>query len=360
MKILFGLLILFLSFDSLIAQIIDTIPFTKTVGLMRVPIQINGNTYSFIFDTGAESCGIRADLIDEVKAKWLTEDTLYDSHDNKSIQSIYEFDSIKMGNKVFRQIEMISFPNNPMFSCLEIDGIIGVNIIKQCNWIFDFGAEHIEIVDNAFEFKDEGFELITFRIEGLRPKIFLSIDGKMIDFLFDSGATLSEIDSVSYTIIKDDIISSYHNVRETGGVNTHDYKTEGVRFSLNLDFGSKYQAEFNTINIGENKIGNRFWNGNKVYLNWMEQKLAIKTTNNTGVKYLDLSFKIKDNTIVISSLTETEQINENELKIGDKVKSINGIVFENNCVLKKYIDNYRENSLELVMDDNRSIRIMKE
>lgn len=360
MKNLLTLFLFLSTLNCLTAQIIDTIPFTKTVGLMKVPVQINGEIYSFIFDTGAEGCAIRSDLIDELNASWVKEEPLYDSHNNESMQSIYKLDSVQLGNKTFNDVHMLSFPNNPIFTCLEIDGIIGVNIIEQCKWIFDFGNEFIGIIEMDFDLIHENFLSLPFFIEGLRPIISLEIGNKTIDFLFDSGATTSDIDSVSVEAVKENILKSYKQIRETSGAITVNYKNEGDRIFVKANISSDYLAEFNTISIGENKIGNRFWNGNQVYLNWKEQKLALRITNDARNKYFGIAFKIKDTSIVVSSLLDTEQMGKHQINIGDRVLSINGITFKNNCELKTYIDNYNGDSFVLVLADKRQIEIMKE
>jgi len=349
---------------NVFCQKTDTIPFIKTVGLMKVPVEINGKVYSFIFDTGAEISAIRADLVKSLGGTWLKSDTLYDAHNNKSIQDIYNVEKVKFGKHEYSDIQMLTFPNNPIFSCLEIDGIIGVNLIKKNSWIFDFDKDQIVIPNSNFSVIENNFTPMKFLIDGLRPKISLLIDNNKIDFLFDSGATVSDVDSATYNRIKASALKTTKQIIETSGALTVDKKSEGERLLSNTSFTSsnqiKYPAHFNLISAGENKIGNQFWNTNQVFLNWEKQQLAVNLSNNQLSKHFPLKFKIQGGNMIISSIASTKQIQDLEIDAGLQILSINGKVFTNNCDLKKYIDSFTGDEFSLELENKAIVTINKE
>ena len=117
---------------------------------------------------------------------------------------------------------------------------------------------------------------------------------------------------------------------------------------------------FNTISEGENKIGNEFWGRNQIFLSWTKNKLLFRAANPEKEKAFGVFFRVVDDVMVVASLTFTDQIIKSGLKAGDKVKSINGKSYTDNCELMTYQFLSKENTLTIEAEDGKQITLKRE
>ncbi len=107
-------------------------------GLIFLPVSIQGQTYRFLFDTGAP-LSISQKIQNALEYEVVSKGNIIDSdHNNQEVKWV-QVDSILIGDISFqKQVAFIGdFEANPLLSCLEIDGIIGSNLIRHCNWRID-------------------------------------------------------------------------------------------------------------------------------------------------------------------------------------------------------------------------------
>jgi len=359
------LLIVLIINDCTFAQTHDTIKFVNVMGLMKVPIQINGIEHYFIFDTGAECTVIREDEGDKLDKTNSTTDTLNDSFDKVTIQTKYFVKSFKIGCSNLNNQSLVAFPNSSFFNCLGIEGVLGVDIIKQFDWLIDFENQYLIKIDTSSSNKDiSDYFALNFYENGFRPRIKLRIGDKIIDLLFDSGSNTNQLDSGSFQTIKKDIKRSYNQISSASGATTFDKQTKESCFLINTqpfnNDSNKYTAEFNSISVGENKIGNTYWGQNKIFLSWTKNKLLFKPINIQNKKTFGITFKVKNDTVIVNSIVYTEQILNLGLHIGDKIKTINGRIFKDNCELLKYQLHNKENNLTIELLNGKQITLNKE
>ncbi len=347
------------------AQTHDTIRFENLVGLIKIPVQINGKVHYFMFDTGAEVTTIREDVAADLDKTTCTKKRLKDSNNKVTIQSKFVVHSLKIGNSDLSNQSIYTFPNNPLFNCSGFEGAIGIDIIKQFDWLIDFDKLYIVKTDTsvtANRFND--FAALDFYTNKLRPRINLKIGNNIIDFLFDSGANESGIDKKNYRKIKNEIIKSYDEISSVSGANSYDQQSKESFFLIathpdNLDF-TNHNVMFNTISVGENKIGNDFWGRNQIFLSWTKSKLLFKKANTEKKKTFGISFKILNESMIVNSLVYTEQIIKSGVKTGDKVKSINGKSYKDYCELMMYQLLTKEDIYTIEMQDGKKFTFKKE
>lgn len=340
--------------NKLSASSMDTLRYEKTVGLAKIPVQINGKTYQFIFDTGAQGTVLRSDKADEMGTNTGESDTLYDAFNNKTIQAFYNVGQLKVGESTITNLKTLVFPTNPVFECLGIDGIIGQDIIRQFDWLIDFDKRYIIKIDTSARYNEKlaGFKHVKFKMNDWKPTITLGIGSQNIDFLFDSGASSSDMAEDSYQSIKKQVISEFKNINSHAGGNTQEMISSGSKILLttnpSIDATFQHLAYFNRTTVTMNKIGNPFWNNNQLFLSEGKQILAYKPTNTSPVADFDVMFKIQDGAMVVNTLTFNKQVEQYGLKVGDVVTSINGKSFTDNCELKTYVS--RLESREMVLE----------
>ena len=115
-------------------------------GLIFLPVEIKGETYRFLFDTGAPF-SISEALQDMYNYPTLSRGTIRDSDGNRKQVNWVEVDAINLGDISFsNQTAFVgNFTDNPVLECLEIDGIIGSNLIRHCNWTINSNDQFIAL-----------------------------------------------------------------------------------------------------------------------------------------------------------------------------------------------------------------------
>lgn len=104
-------------------------------GLIFIPIIINGKKYKFLLDTGAPT-SISEEIQEACHYKILCSAGMTDTDNNKTRMNFVQIDTLLVGSIPFyEQTAFVgNFNANPLMGCLEIDGIIGSNLMRFCNW----------------------------------------------------------------------------------------------------------------------------------------------------------------------------------------------------------------------------------
>ena len=220
-----------LVFPSFMGKSDETIIFTKDVdtieinvrqGLIFVPVEVNGKSHEFLFDTGAQLSAITDELGREFNV------TLLQKHDSALVGSTEVSSDIESG--FFNTFKIGNFysTNQPCFvvnksatrfkflflTFFSFDGIIGWNTIK--NMDVEIDAEN-EIMIIRKPVKKENTERNLFWLS--HPIIkFRSLTGVDMHFFYDSGAQESNFyDLLLMKLKPDDIEKDTKTIYGIGG-----------------------------------------------------------------------------------------------------------------------------------------------
>lgn len=135
-------------------------------GLIFLPVTIRGKEYRFLFDSGAP-LSISEKLQGDFNFKIVSTGNLIDSDHNRSKIEWAEIESINIGKVSFNnQTAFIGdFEANPFLKCLKIDGIIGSNLLRYCNWTIDQDAKSLTFSDTVDKDVLKGSVRIPFRTD---------------------------------------------------------------------------------------------------------------------------------------------------------------------------------------------------
>ena len=348
-----------------VAQTQDTIRFENLVGLIKIPVQINGKIHYFMFDTGAEATAIREDVSVGLDKTGYSRKRMKDANNKSTTQSKFVVHSVKIGNSDLSDQSIYTFPNSPFFNCSGFEGIIGIDIIKQFDWLIDFDKQYIVKTDpSGPDGRFNDFVALDFYENKLRPMIKLKIGNQTVDFLFDSGANESGMDKKNYGKIRNEIIKSFDEITSVSAANSYDQISNESFFLVTAHLAHSdsinHNAMFNTISVGENRIGNDFWRHNQLFLSWSKGKLLYRTVSAEKKKTFGIFFKIIDESMVVNSLVYTDQIIKSGVKTGDTIKSINGKSYKDLCELMMYQFLTKENEFTIEMKDGKQFTFKKE
>jgi predicted aspartyl protease len=131
-------------------QFIEKVDLKVRKDLVFVPVTIQGKVYNFLLDTGAPF-SISKKLQEKYNFKQVAKSHIVDSDQNRQQVGWVNVSSISIGDVIFTdQVAFIGdFGSNPVIKCLEIDGIVGSNILRQCNWTIDQEINVLTFSKNA-------------------------------------------------------------------------------------------------------------------------------------------------------------------------------------------------------------------
>lgn len=318
----------------------DTIPFRNDLGLIVIPITFNGVEKQFAFDTGATSSVAYGWAKKELKS---TKKSLNitSSSGLKSRMRFYKSGFINLGSRKIRGHRILNTPKNKVFSCYNIDGILGVDIIKEFNWTIDF-AKKILIMypPNHFPKKLKEMHELEFKFPKNRPYVFLKLKNNKLRFLLDTGAGgFSNISKKDYNLTNIDDYRQLSMQSASIGVNgiLTSSPAKTIQFPEVFSKQISLKPIINYNNQKSSKIGNKLWEATELFLSLKKKKLY-----NSELKFNESYSGYSCSVMFYKDKMRIVQIQENSIlwnkgvRQGDEIISFNGKKYSDFCSLDKY------------------------
>lgn len=348
----------------------DTVSFELNHGMIIVPISINNKAYRFLFDSGAPF-SISNELQNSLNYPKVSKGHIVDSDRNRKKVSYVSVDSILIGNQSFKEQTafVTDFDSNPFISCLNIDGIIGSNLIRHCNWTINYSEQSMVLshLGNTTNFDstaikvpfktDEQFNLLVDLKVGQSTVRNVTVD-------YGSNGSLA-LPSSTYKVLQE------HN--ELGKeFRQYGFAQSGIvgkTISIN-----RLISYSNKVSIGELKldsillkssnsglIGSQILSKYIVTIDWQNRNLAfspaISYTNYLETTGLKIGYSI-DNGLYILSITESSEAEKAGLKPGDSILQIDSLDFSSGLDLCDFMEYSKERkpNIDLVISYKDSSR----
>lgn len=126
--------------ETLEADYLTTIPLNFSNGHIVIEATIENKTYNFILDTGATNI-LSKELAEILNLNILGTEKVFDIQGVVQDMSYAKIESISLGGIHFLEITtgiLDFFTEIFPYNCLQIDGIIGSNLMQHAIWDFDF------------------------------------------------------------------------------------------------------------------------------------------------------------------------------------------------------------------------------
>lgn len=212
-----------------------------------VTVSINGKDYHFLFDTGAIT-SISQKIVDEIKPCILDKKKLTDSDGRHDSLPVYSLPEIKLDGVAFNDIPVVLFNDSEIRECLNLDGVIGSNLLHNSVVRFSSSEKTISITDNAVNFnlkKEDAMEMIVTPEQG-SPIIKTALIDRgtaSVDLLFDSGMSGIYALAVRHLYLFNDH-NIFSHIEKGWGANTFSF------------FGRSDERLQYRLRIPELKVGN--------------------------------------------------------------------------------------------------------
>lgn len=250
-----------------------TFQFDTIKSIIIVPVEINGVTKNFVFDTGAGYSLIQRDTI---KGNTLT---VTGASNRKTKLGNENIESFKIGTINFRNTYAV---NGDMVGLKEqipnFGGIIGVPIINKANWLIDYPNKRMTI--SSKDISDSTFQIINIKNEMGLSYTIITINGKKYKAIIDLGSanffSIPKESKLAKEILKTyDFKENKREIFTLGGLQAVTEK-KGIIPIIelgNIKFANVPSNIRNTVKIN---IGNKFLHDHILYIDNIHNNYKLK------------------------------------------------------------------------------------
>lgn len=317
-----------------IAAKIDKIPLEFINDFALVKVEIGGEFYQFILDTGAPTI-ISSEIYNKLNLKSAAKGKVFDSENAKRKQIFTYLPEMKAGTVIFKNIGAIVIDlEEPEFKCYKIDGILGANQMAKLFWRIDFQNSSGEVTKDLSNFNLNDYNLlIPFITKPQKtPLVLGSVENKKVEFTLDTGyvgrlAIQKNAFDVNKNIAEKNRITKYGintisaygagQNPETFTFKTADFKTGNIVSPVEL------------IDVGESSlIGNQFLKNYVFVLDWKSNNIYLKESKILPIDFESFGFGyrfLKGVTKIIYVYKNAD----NQVQVGDEILSIDGVQMNN-------------------------------
>lgn len=330
-------------------QFADYVPIELSIGLIIVPVSINGQSYRFLLDTGAPF-SISEKLQQALQFKRVSKGHIRDSDNNRKAVDFVSVDEIRIGEVMFNDLTAFvgDFESNPALKCMRLDGIIGGNLMRHCNWRIDYHNKELGLNDRSSTPPSESSVSIPFRTNAqFSILVDLKFQGSTV-----SNMTLDSGSNGSISLPEDifQLLKTRGVISETFAKTGYDqsgFIGEVSELKSEVAFVDSIQSSELLINDAEVESGNKALIGYKilsryeVYIDWRQQKLyfAKKDAPLVGTETYGISLGNTDNgALYIQSVIEHSSADKEGVKPGMVIYDFNGHRVPDEFGLCEYMD----------------------
>lgn len=319
---------------------IKEIPFNFDYGVPIIKASINNIEYNFLFDTGMTTA-LSKNIVKELNLKSISSAMGSDVNGNRQQESYVMVNEIIVGGISFKEIKTLSTDLKSGFEigCLNLDGVIGNNLIKDAIWEIDYKKKVIRITDGIDNFNiPENADVIKFKTNAKKgyysPNIEIEINKKKREGVkFDTGSTLGiNLPLAFYS----SVIDLNKSVEYYGQASAALYGKGKNKTYLDSKVEStkigNLQLQNQIVTFDENypTVGNKLFENFKIVINYDENKIYMikqKEYTNTILENFGFRTSVVDQKAIISIIYKNSNAEKKGLQLGDEIITVNDLNF---------------------------------
>ncbi len=315
------------------------IPFEYIKDKIIIEAQVNGRKGRFILDTGAP-CIVFRDSSRMILPK-LQDLHVRDANNNRQLTEVVNLEHIQLGDVEFDNIPAIYSDPFPMpFSCFEVDGYIGSNVLRFGAFKVDWARQVVIIADSFKDFnhtRKEGVKLLVNKIQS-SPYIRIKLNEKLSEtVLIDTGSddfySLSN-GHLNYFQSKGFLKDQIH-YKSTGnsshGMGGADHSSQGSSI-VSIDAFKLTDASFKNLVIrtthSSSRIGMELLRKGNFILDYRHKRFFFEATDSINT-YQEKSFGVdlivKNDTFRVGGVWQGTIADSMGVKAGDIIVDIDSL-----------------------------------
>ena len=330
------------------------VPFEFIKEKIVIPVEINGETYRFLFDTGAPnfiSTGLYESLESEIISKIHTTDA------NSLVDSLIvtNIDELVIGKIRFKDFNALVYDieSNMALGCYDFDGIIGSNLLVHSIVDIDLPSNTITLTNDKKRLQLNKNFATKMRLRGKQAAPIIAIDvqknGKFQDYvLVDTGAGgLYDMSLGSFEIFKDRDV--YEIIAESSGASSislfgdvpasTQYLVRIPEIRLKNFTIENYISE--TTAGSESRLGAGLLKHGTMTLDFINKKFYFTPHTESvdaGRTMFGFSRTIIDRSLRVGFVWDVEL--RDKVEFGDEILSINGIEMTEEAICQMIGEGY--------------------
>lgn len=325
----------------------ENIPIEVEIGLIIVPVTIQGKTYRFLFDTGAPF-SISEELQAKLDYKVISKGSIKDSDNNRKTVNYVQVDHILVGKVPFiKQTAFVgNFTSNPTIKCLQLDGIIGSNMMRHCNWRINYQEQ--ELVLSSKLGQPAHAVSVPFHTDAqYNILVDLNINGATVRNLtvdYGSNGTLSFPDKVYKTLEQHDKIEQgflEEGVKQSGLIGSPVPIQRRIAYTDTIQLGPLTIDDIEIRSGSAALIGQKILSRYIVTIDWDRKQLHFSESKSTKPDYKTFGFKVgysEDKNLYVQSVIEHSVAYKQGIRPDMKVLKANALDFQKNHNYCDFID----------------------
>jgi predicted aspartyl protease len=347
------------------------VPFTVENGLIIIPVEIENETYRFLLDTGAPNL-ISKELSEKLNLKKNRSIKTVDSQGNQSVLDYVKIPKIGINgaNFVNTSAGVADLKHADAIACLNIDGLIGANLMRKASWQIDSQKNVIRI---AFSFDqlsrpaDEYIIPFSTEITGT-PIIHLKMGQTEVKRLqIDTGSVgFLSTDNDTYTslVAQNQVLAERKSfvINSVGLFGTSDHDSIRQVLVKNISFGN-LTLRNQIIDVKHSKLsllGMSFLKNYLVTIDWKHNQLHLAPQGefqNVFAETFGIALIKKGDQMLVSMITEGSPADQAGIKIGDVVLRVNDVdvahaTLEEYCRIIKMVRVKEVETLQIILEKN--------
>jgi len=303
-----------------------------------MPVTIQGDTFNFLFDSGAPTI-VSDKLQEKFSFGTVGSDTISDIYSNKNKMQIVTIDSLFLGDVRFDGVPaLISKFDDIPWSCFNIDGFIGSNLLRKSIIKIDMNKQYFMLSDRLRQ--ELGYmdmcKMDMVLNHQSSPYVNLSL-GRHIEetFLFDTGSdNFISLNTDEFNRYRENLsVSNLRNGYGAGSMGLFGTGEREATYKLRLDSidfcNTTISEPILRVNNTSSKIGTKILDYGSIIMDYRNQQLFFDSEVETmAFKILiesEFGFMpvVKDNKFQIGVIWENTLADSLGLEPGNEILSIN-------------------------------------
>lgn len=319
----------------------SSIPYENLNEKIIIKVQIKAKTYRFILDTGAPTT-ISTALSEALQLNVITQIPVLDVHQKKDSLSVVRLSDITIGDVNFTDIPTLVAKNNPIFECLQVDGFIGSNLLRDVIVQIDATSSRVILTDDpkklALRSKDAS-DLFLDQQSSPIITIFLKNKKKAKEqLLIDLGSNAFYELSLNHfsTFQKYDLFKVLGQSKGSSSLGLFGLADDALQYRLTvpqIEINNTTLLHVNTETMPDpnSLIGSKILHYGVVTIDYKNKKFYFapfeKGDVDASEKQFPISYVPRNNQLFIGFVWDSQIANR--ISTGDQIISIDDINYEN-------------------------------